>query len=107
MSRDVAEPEPVRCVGSELPLHEVFVRGRVRLPTSAFAAMRNPDQPICAHQPRDKLARDVDAEPQPQFGQHPRRAVGCSRVGVDPPDRGRVSSASARTRADGDRSRQS
>jgi hypothetical protein len=34
--RDIAEPEPVRRVRSELPLHEILVCGSVRLPSTAL-----------------------------------------------------------------------
>ena len=85
---DVAEPETVRRVRAELPLHEVLVRGRVWLPSPPFAAMRDPDQPVRPHQPRDALPCDVNAETEPQLGEHPRRSIGLSRGGVNASDCG-------------------
>ena len=59
---DVAEPEPVRGVRAELPLHEVLVGGRVGLPSAPFPAMRDPDQSGVAHEPGDAFAADVNAQ---------------------------------------------
>jgi len=82
--RDVAEPEPVRPVSAELPIYEDLVRGRVRLPASPLATMRDADQPVLPHQPGDTFAGDVNAKPEPQLGQHSRRTIRCSRVGSAP-----------------------
>lgn len=87
--RDVAKPQPVRRVCAELPLHEVLVGRGVRLPAAPFAAVRDPHQPALPHEPGDAFPADVDAEPEPQLGEHPRHPVGLSRVGVDASDRGR------------------
>jgi len=87
MLRDVAEPEPVGRVGAELPLHEIVVRGSVRLPAAPFPAMRDPDETFGAHESGDAFAGDVNSQPEPQFGEHPWCPVGCSRVGVDAANR--------------------
>lgn len=89
MLRDVAEPQAVRRDGLELPLHEVLVGCGVRLPPTPLATMRDSDQTVQSHQSRDAFAGDMDAESDPQFGEHPRGAVGLSRVGVYASDRGR------------------
>ena len=86
MLRDVAEPEPVRLVRAELSLHEVLVSRGVGLPSTAFAPMRHPGQAIEAHQPGNALLADVNAEPEPQLGEHPRGPIGAARVAVNLPD---------------------
>lgn len=95
---DVEEPEPVPCIRRKAALYEVLVRRRVRLPASAFAAMRDTDEPVESHQPGDAFAADVDAEPESQLDQHAWRPIRLSQVGVDAADRGRQ-------RRIGDRSR--
>lgn len=87
--RDVAEPEPVRRVCAELPLHEILVRRRVRLPAAPLPTVRDPDQTVQSHQPGDALAADVNAEPEAQLGEHARSAISLAGVGVDASDRRR------------------
>lgn len=86
---DVAEPEPVRRVRSELSLHEILMRRSVRLPASPFATVGHAGEAVEAHQPGDALLPKADAEPESQFCQHPWGAVGLSRVGADATDRSR------------------
>ena len=87
--RDVTEPEPVRRVCAELPLHEVLVGRGVGLPAASLATMRYSDQPVQPHQPCDAFPGNVDAESEPQLGEHPRRPIRLPRVGMNAPDRGR------------------
>lgn len=89
MLRDVAEPEPIRTIGAELPLNQVFVRGGVGLPAAPLATMRDAREIGEPHQPRDTLAGHVRAHPKPQFRMHARRPVGAARARVDLPDPGR------------------
>ena len=96
--RDVAEPEPVRLGRAELSLHEVLVSRGVGLPSTAFAPMRHPGQAIEAHQPCDALLADVNAEPEPQLGEHPRGSIGAAGVAVNLPDRRRERLISDRPR---------
>ena len=96
--RNIAEPEPVRRVGAELPLHEILVSCGVRLPPAPFASMRHPGQTIEAHQPCDALLPDVNTEPEPQLGQHPRGTIGAARLPMDSSDRGRERRVSDRAR---------
>jgi hypothetical protein len=98
MLGDVAEPQPVRLGRAELALHEIRVRRRVGLPASPFALMRHPCEAVEAHESGDALLADVNAEPEPQFGEHPRGAIGATRVEVNLPDRGRERCISDRTR---------
>ena len=84
---DVAEPEPVGCVGPELSLDEILVRRRVGLPPAKFATVGDAGQAVEAHQAGDTLLPNVNAESEPQLGQHPRCAIGFPRVPVDCPDR--------------------
>ncbi len=76
--RDVAEPQPVRGVGAELPLHEVLVGRGVRLPPAPLPTVRDAHEPAQPHQPGDAFPADVNAEPEPQLGEHPRRAIGLA-----------------------------
>lgn len=80
MLRDVAEPEPVRGVGAELPFHEILVRGRVRLPAAPLAAMRDANQSVQSHEPRDALAAHLNTEARPQLCEHPRGAIDLAGV---------------------------
>ena len=61
---DVAEPQPVRRIGTELPFHEILVRGGVRLPAASLPVMRAAHKTVQSHQPRDAFAANVNAEPE-------------------------------------------
>ena len=60
--------------------------GGVRLPPSPLAAVSDAGEAIQAHQPCDALLADMNTEPEPQLGQHPRRPVGSARVAVNLPN---------------------
>jgi len=59
--RDVAEPEPVRCVGGELPAHKIVVHRRAgasSFPAAAFAE-RGPPAVVTADPPCRPLRHDL------------------------------------------------
>ena len=58
-------------------------------PPAPLPAVRDPDQPVQAHQPGDAFPADVNAETEAQLGEHPRGAIGLAGVGVDAADRAR------------------
>lgn len=89
MLRDVAEPEPIRLVRAELPLHQVVVRGGVGLPAAPLPAMTDASEVRLPHQPCHAFPADMDAQPESQLGMHARRPVGAARARVDLPDGGR------------------
>jgi hypothetical protein len=85
----VHHPEPVWALGVELAADEI-VAG---LPGRVAAGAAPPAPPICAldaglaHEPLDPFAGTASAEPQPELGVHPGRAIGAARHPMDVDDR--------------------
>lgn len=71
---------------------------RLGLPATSLAPVRDPGQPVEAHQTRDTLLADVDAQAESQLGEHPRGAIGAAGVAVNPTDRRRERLVRDRTR---------
>jgi hypothetical protein len=77
VAHDVGAPQPIRAVGDEPPPDQVLVRRR-RWPPASAPAIADADQPGTAHQPSDPFAAAALAEAEPQFGVHPRSAIGAA-----------------------------
>src|SRR5687767_10865831 len=81
MLGDVGQPEPIGRLDVEAALHQVLFGGLVDQVAAALAPV-DALHAGRAHEPFDALAVDLLAQPEGEFGMHPRRAVAAARVGV-------------------------
>ena len=79
---NIRQPQPVRPGDGELPVDQVG-RGRLGRLAAAVSAPVEALQAGLAHQPGDPLVVDRQAQPEREFGVHPRPPVRAARVGMD------------------------
>src|SRR3954454_8326150 len=89
MFGDVAHPEPIGGINSELAVDEVVVGDRMGVSSRATSASTAIDAFHAgqAHEARYAFAADVDTRAEPEFGMDPRRTVGAARLAVYLDDR--------------------